>query len=484
MSGKKPHVNVLCDLVRRKEYEESFDISPDVLRISCDAEAGNVYLRPGELEDWLGRPLQALSRDLAEVAAYIYEVDKSVKRGEGDSWTRSISMLIPVRRSDLWGGLSGRLARTMFELTGDDFTFHFVQSRQAEPKSPASGAVEATGAEAAQADESDCTCLFSGGLDSFVGAAELVRRGRRPALVSHYISNLRPVQEGQVRGINDVFGSHLEHFQYRVAPQNLPGKTKYPLTVRDNNQRARSFLYLSMAALIAFERGLTEVFICENGVMAVNLPMTFSRLGSRSTRSANPNFLEEFQATMRELFGARLTIRNPFLLKTKKEMVETVTEGGLKKLMKQTISCWGYPRRTMGVPGTNHCGYCLPCIHRRIAFIAPGATSWDDNYKVDVFKAYAGLSAEQAQDFRDLLTFASGLERRSEGELISEHAGLLVSIGDLCDTDGEVDAVLLARMYRRYASEVLGVTRKRAPGALKLWGIQAAAEAAKNPPRP
>src|ERR671927_1686774 len=119
----KPSVNVVCDLVRRKSYLESYEIEPDALQLSCDEKGGNVYLKLSEVESWLGAPLSDTSRDLAEVAAYIYQADKGIRRGEGDRWARRFAMLIPVRRPDLWGGLAPHLSRTLFELTGDRFDF-------------------------------------------------------------------------------------------------------------------------------------------------------------------------------------------------------------------------------------------------------------------------------------------------------------------------------------------------------------------------
>ena len=139
--------------------------------------------------------------------------------------------------------------------------------------------------------------------------------------------------------------------------------------------------------------------------------------------------------------------------------------------MHNTVSCWGFPRRTMGVPDTKHCGYCLPCIHRRIAFIAAGYERWDDNYKTDIFREYKEASSEVTVDFRDLLTFAADIDSMSMGQLIYSHPGLLVEVGELCDTAGEEDSVLLAEMLKRYSAEVLGLANKRARGALKQWGI-------------
>jgi 7-cyano-7-deazaguanine synthase in queuosine biosynthesis len=462
----RPYINVLCDLARRKKYKDAFEIDKAALLLSCDERQGNVYLRLREVEAWLGNTLSPISRDLIEVAAYIYQADKGVRRGAGDRWTRHFSMLIPVRLPSLWQSVSPQLVRMLFSLIGDQFDCYFVprepDMNQTSEAAPAQTAISAA----------DCVCLFSGGADSFAGATALLRLGRNPALASHYISN-RQLQQEQSRALSETFGREIAHLQFRVAPQNIAQTTKIPFKTVENTQRSRSFLYLSVAAVVASERHLNELFICENGVLAINLPLTPSRFGSRSTHSAHPQFLESFEKVIGSLFKESITIRNPFLFKTKKEVIEVVTEEPLKKELRKTISCWGFPRRTIGLNWTKHCGYCLPCIHRRIAFIAAGYERWDDKYKVDIFKEYNSASDVDNTDFRDLLRFAINLSRMSADELIFSHPGLLVETGRLCDTDSKFGPSLLAQMLLRFSSEVLEVAKRKARRALKEWQIMA-----------
>jgi len=459
----KPYVNVLCDLARRKRYLDSYDIEPNALLLSCNPKRGNIYLRLTEIEMFLEKPMSNVSRDLAEIAAYIYQADKAVRRGEGNRWTREFSMLIPVRESAQWTEISSLLSRCLFELTGDFFTFQFVQRETRDVGSIAPAIRNSW-------SHSDCVCLFSGGLDGFAGVTALAGRGRQPVLVSHYISNLKPIQQQQVDAVNETFGLELKHLQFRVAPLNNR-RTFRPFVSVENTQRSRSFLFLSIAAVVAFERRLRELFVCENGVLAINVPLAASRLGSRSTRSTHPHFLQPFQDLIRKLFGTPITVRNPFSFKTKKEVVEVVKQAALKRELHNTISCWGFPRRTMGMRNTRHCGYCLPCIHRRISFLAAGYQRWDDNYKVDIFRDYKNINSNVAIDFRDLLSFAAKVKNMDTAELIYSTPALLVEVGELCNTGRADDSILLAQMLKRYSNEVLRVARSKARGAFNYWQI-------------
>ena len=103
--------------------------------------------------------------------------------------------------------------------------------------------------------------------------------------------------------------------------------------------------------------------------------------------------------------------------------------------------------------------------------MAAGYQRWDDNYKIDIFREYKTVNEQTALDFRDLLTFATNVKGMSTGELIHSNPGLLVEVGELCNTRGEDDSILLAQMLKRYSAEVLGVAKSRARGALKYWQI-------------
>ncbi len=136
--------------------------------------------------------------------------------------------------------------------------------------------------------------------------------------------------------------------------------------VARNSQRSRSLLFLGVAALVASATGLHEVFINENGVMAVHAPMTAARIGSLSTRTASPSLLDSFSVLATDALGTPVCARNLLQQDTKPDVVGRGTALGVGTALANTISCWSIARNR------RHCGYCAPCLIRRISFETHG----------------------------------------------------------------------------------------------------------------
>jgi hypothetical protein len=79
----------------------------------------------------------------------------------------------------LWSGLTTLIERTLRFLTGDVWRLAF-RPRQEESQTLVEG-----GAPLPLVPYTS-VCLFSGGLDSFVGAIDLLDAGKNPLFVSHY----------------------------------------------------------------------------------------------------------------------------------------------------------------------------------------------------------------------------------------------------------------------------------------------------------
>jgi hypothetical protein len=126
-------------------------------------------------------------------------------------------------------------------------------------------------------------------LDSLIGAIDLSRDRRRPYLVSQ-------VSQGDKKK--------------QILFASRPGNN-------ERSQRARSIIFLAYAVLLAtalkryHDGEEIPLFVCENGFISINPPLTTGRLGSLSTRTAHPVFLTLFQ---RLLDSADLNVRmiSPF----------------------------------------------------------------------------------------------------------------------------------------------------------------------------
>ena len=70
-------INIVCDHKLRSEYRKRFKFQESVVFLSSDSRFGNVYLRQEKLEDAVGGPLDSVSLDLSEIAAYVYLAEDS-----------------------------------------------------------------------------------------------------------------------------------------------------------------------------------------------------------------------------------------------------------------------------------------------------------------------------------------------------------------------------------------------------------------------
>jgi hypothetical protein len=121
----------------------------------------------------------------------------------------------------------------------------------------------------------DCVVLVSGGLDSLVGAIDLVAAERRPFAVSQTV---RGDAEKQ-RDFAQMLGAGLRHLQ-------INHNTEVPNPESPPSQRARSLIFLAYGVLAAttlerYQAGEEiTLYVCENGFISINPPLTDGRLGS------------------------------------------------------------------------------------------------------------------------------------------------------------------------------------------------------------
>src|SRR5262249_54064938 len=143
--------------------------------------------------------------------------------------------------------------------------------------------------------------LFSGGLDSLGGAIqEIIQGQRKVALVSHYST---PKIYARQRRLVEELNGRLPHTSLKPLHVAIEINKKKQLT-RDHMQRSRSFLFMSIAAIIARLFRLSRIRFYENGVVSLNLPISPQVLDSRATRTTHPQVLDGFQQLLRLIFDA------------------------------------------------------------------------------------------------------------------------------------------------------------------------------------
>jgi 7-cyano-7-deazaguanine synthase in queuosine biosynthesis len=384
--------------------------------------------------------------DLGILAATITAADTRISRAADaqDGWTREIDLYVPVKDPARWEQLTHLLARTLKFLTGDHWRFLF---REREPKyktliQKAPGLVS---------PPFTSVSLFSGGLDSFIGGIDLFAAGKKPILVSHYGDNSTSSQERCADQIAKVYGDmRTRHVRANVRFD----KNDFSHAMGDEfTTRGRSFLFFALAALVA--SGLEKdppIYIPENGLISLNVPLDRLRVGAWSTRTTHPFYMARWQEIL-DMLGIAARLDNPYRFKTKGEMLgECKNQSIVRKFAVDTISCSSVTKaRWLGaVPG--HCGFCVPCLIRRSAMKFAFGLDPTTYTISDLQARKLNSKAAEGEHVRSFQMMAQRLKRHPGIEKILVHKS-----GPLSDYSA-AEVANYADVFRRGIEEVDAVT--------------------------
>jgi len=306
--------------------------------------------------------------DFLSIALSVVAADfTDLRARSADGWTRTLELHIAVQDPSFWNAQAQALEAALGFLTTDMWTFVFHSGGYGPPAQ----------IQALHPRE-DSVVLLSGGMDSLIGAIDLVAQKVRPYAVSQIVRG-----DGEKQ---DVFAQNLGLSRIGL---NHVAKSPGP---QEPSQRARSIVFLAFGLAVAtsldrYHQGdRVPLYICENGFIAINPPLTVTRLGSLSTRTAHPEYLGRLQ----QIFDAadiNVQIQNPYALMTKGEMLAGCLNQDLLKLHAVTSTSCGRFQRF----GYKHCGRCVPCQVRRASFKRWGALRDSTPY------VYSDLSIDSPQ---------------------------------------------------------------------------------------
>ncbi|MEJ7692297.1 Qat anti-phage system QueC-like protein QatC [Daejeonella sp.] len=386
-----------------------------------------------------------LAMDLLVIACTMFGADTLVKRKRysEDGWTRIIDLYIPVSDVAKWNGQKDNLQNIFKFLTGDVWTIHFRDRSGIGFLLSPKGRLQRYG----MGYTTDTVCLFSGGMDSFIGAIDLLENGTRPLLVGHYKSRDVSEFQGSCGKALEVAYPNLKPVQVstHISIPKIYALDK-PLFIEgegENTERGRSFLFLTLGGICASSLGTTsKLIVPENGMISLNIPLTPLRVGSHSTRTTHPFYFDLMQ-NLFDALGFGVKIKNPYQFKTKGEMLIDCKNKTLV-VNTETMSCSHPSGRYDGVGKNSHCGRCVPCIIRRAAFNASGEQDIFP-YRDDIFDA-KGLDASKA-DGADVLAFKYMIAKvKKNPKFLTAAIRTTGALGE--NVDGYID------VYKRSLQEV------------------------------
>jgi len=349
------------------------------LPIGTDRAAGRFFSEVAKIRDLCGPAWNRRAFDLLSVMCAVRAADRYHGSAGLFANTRDLSVGVAVTAPGPWRTLAPSLRHVAFRLSGDRLALHpFPVRRVPEAARPAT---RSTLDEVVRRYRPDCVCLFSGGADSFCGAASLLAEGRRPLLVSHAVGAVSGRQAELFQALRDRFPQLDARalLQLRTYPRSpARGRRVSSATWRqhDDLQRLRSMHFLSLAALIASSHGLDDIFMCENGIIGAAIAFSPHEDTPYTTRPSEPQYLRALEHFLRETLHARsLRLRNPLQYATKGEVVRECARLGLAEALSRTVSCWRSGNR-----GVRNCGECVPCLFRQLAFAEAGLSRRRGDY--------------------------------------------------------------------------------------------------------
>jgi 7-cyano-7-deazaguanine synthase in queuosine biosynthesis len=413
--------------------------------------------------------------DLLDVAMAIYAADRRSPRDfkGANTGQRCIHIRLAVREPALWSSseMSGRLRELLSWLSEDVWSFQFVKREAAPWPAESKGFLFQLPPE-----HPAIVSLFSGGLDSLAGLAARAQQepDRSLVLVSGYTNDrLRYQQRVQVQSIKSAWRDgglvpgkvpDIRHVAVPFGIHKLEGYHE------EKSQRTRALVFLTLGVAAALQAAADTLWVYENGVGALNLPLNETQLGVDNYRGVHPLSLMMVREIFELVLERTIHIMNPFLFTTKAQMCSALEPGGLADLVRDTVSCDGFPQRVANQP---QCGYCTSCILRRQSLHAAGLGDYDATagYRHDVLNRRIAFTLNQIYGLEAMCDQVEKLARCLSSEypwqalvvsfpqLASAQAALTVREGL---SPKEVRTGFI-RMYRAYVQEW-----ERLPVSLKL----------------
>lgn len=298
------------------------------------------------------------AQDLFRIAYVASIADEAAPRERAaDRWTRTLHVSIPVAKPRQWHVHTRLLETLLGFLTSDTWK---LDLRDGGKLQAAHGGLHSQGSA-----RPSCVALFYGGLDSLALAAERSLRDDGDLLLvgPRDLPALAGTQERLVREIQEGAARQVDLKPFAVNPPPTAG-ARPGTAANEPPPRSRPLLFLAAGILVSVAHGVSRLYVPENGLLAVNPPLTPGRLGACSTRSAHPQALGLFNTLLSRLTTS-VRAENPYALCTEGDVCRIAATTGIAPgMLAETVSC-GQPAYGRSAQRYRNCGSCHACLVRR-----------------------------------------------------------------------------------------------------------------------
>lgn len=291
--------------------------------------------------------------DMFYLSTVVYGIDRALSRHicSIDGWSRELNVSMKLQHSELFNVHKDLIDRMLSFLTGDIWTIDYEHVDMT--------AMRVTNLPEMYEDYGQVN-LFSGGMDSFIGAIDYLAAPHQGklCLISHYDHKMKGPLEDQNNAL-DALEPYADDFYH------LPSVAVFPITSNEKTCRSRSFMFISIASLVASYKKI-KIVVPENGSVSLNFPLSLSRRAACSTRTTHVLFIKQLNELLVSL-GSPIDIENPYEFNTKGAMVRNCKNRDLLLATVNSTNSCGKRNMKQHMTDTtaSHCGRCMPCMYRR-----------------------------------------------------------------------------------------------------------------------
>ena len=365
---------IACNGLKLKEYDDDIRYLELQHKGDCKEQNVNLHLNPFVTKIY---KLNNRLKDLLEIAGYIFAADRKTYRGKPDDleyhgWSRAFNFHIIVRDHNFWKrpNIQELMEQALKFMSGDhSYKFNFYKADADFPTS-----IFDNEKFEIQTPEKLKVALFSGGIDSLAGAIEMLETtDAEICLVSHQSGQPGTIMTQRVifDELRKLYPGRCNHYKFHCGLHGIKSK--------DETQRTRSFLYCSTAFAIAKTYKQNCIYVYENGITSLNFAETQDLMNGRASRTTHPQSLAKLQELFSAIAEEEFHIYNPYLYKTKTDVVEVLKTLKKLDLLDISVSCSVTRNKESG---NTHCGKCSQCVDRRFAVFASGT---EDNDNVGLY---------------------------------------------------------------------------------------------------
>ena len=327
------------------------------------------------------------------MAAIVYAIDRSVYREKYsvDGWSREFEVDFALPTADIFMANKEHIEGVLSYLTGDYWNCNFTSYVLNQlPR----------WRETHYFDDVKQVNLFSGGMDSLIGAIDSMERMTDGTvfLASHYDDTMGGPKTDQKRLLHRFVSAYNGRYKKFTVPILIAPELSF-----DTTCRSRSLLFIAIALQVAAYKNV-DIVVSENGSVSLNYPLSPSRRASCSTRTTHPVVITKLKKLF-ENVGMPINIVNPYEFMTKGEMVQVcANQTFLLDVLPVSNSCGKRARKQFFLEdhSATHCGHCMPCMYRKAALVGyvDGST-----YGVAIPRLYAERIHKISDDFYAMLNF-------------------------------------------------------------------------------